>query len=131
MFSVEAMKPAVFTTEPAPKTIPFGLIRNTRPFEPSRPRMLEASWPTTRLSTALAADGCTKRVTSPRPIENAFQLMIVPGVFVTVSALPEGTKLAEPAVTCGPVGFANDSSQHASMTKYAIGRSVAACVAAL
>jgi hypothetical protein len=69
-----------------------------------------------------------KRVTSPRAIENVFQLMIVPGVFVTTSALLEGTKVADPATTCDPAGLASESSLHASMTKYAIGRSAGPCV---
>ncbi len=35
MFSVEAVMPATSITEPAPKVMPEGLIRNTRPFDRS------------------------------------------------------------------------------------------------
>ena len=40
-------------TESRPKTIPWGLIKNTRPFERKLPRMLDTSPPTTRFNTAL------------------------------------------------------------------------------
>src|SRR4051812_17589568 len=49
--------------------------------------------------------------------------MMVPGVLVTVSDFAVFWKLAEPAATLAPVGFAAASSQHAAMTQKAIGRS--------
>src|SRR5258708_31797837 len=48
-----------------------------------------------------------KRVTSSFWIENCCQLMIAPGVFVMVSALPLVAKEALPAATLGPEGLAN------------------------
>ncbi len=91
---------------PAPTTTPLGLIRNTRPFESSWPRSADCPGPVTRLSTALAAPLWMKRVTSSGRIENACQLMIAPGVLVTVSVLPLVAKLAAPWATAGPVGLA-------------------------
>src|SRR5687768_10758252 len=131
MFSVEAMKPAVSMRAPAPNTMPCGLTRKTRPFDLSDPRMLEASLPVTRFSTALDADSWTKRVRSPAPIENDCQLMTVPGALVTVSFAPEGEvrNEAAPAATLGPAGFAEAPWPHASRTASAIGRSGNAAVA--
>ena len=63
MFSVEATKPCVSMTLPAPNTIPLGLIRNTRPLEPRVPSiwLLWLGLPAwTRLSTVLAAFCCWK-----------------------------------------------------------------------
>ena len=65
------------------------------------------SAPTTRLSTALDADCCWKRVISFAPIEKPCQLMIVPGVLVTFSVRASGVaKDAEPLTTCGRAGLA-------------------------
>ncbi len=55
MRSVEAAKPATSIIAPWPKTMPFGLTRNTRPLDRSLPRICVGSCPTTRFSTALAA----------------------------------------------------------------------------
>ena len=53
MFNVDATKPFTSTCAPCPNTMPFGLTRNTRPFDCSAPRMREGSWPMMRFSTAL------------------------------------------------------------------------------
>src|SRR4029079_5033605 len=64
------------------------------------------SAPTTRFRTALAADGCTKRVVSPAPIENCCQLMIAPGLLVMERRPPFVENAAWPLTTTGPVGLA-------------------------
>ncbi len=84
--------------------------------------MPEGSPPTTRFSTALEADCCTKRVVSPAPMENRGQLMMAPGALVTVSVLPEVWNWAEPAATLPPVGLAPAVEQKASRTAQAAGR---------
>src|SRR5882672_4640513 len=67
-----------------------------------------------RFKTALEADCWRKRVMSWLGIEKLCQLMIVPGVLVTVRVLPCVAKLAWPRVTVGPVGFAcaNSAAKH-------------------
>ena len=107
MLSVEAAKPATSITAPWPKAMPEGLIRKTRPLELSWPRISEGFWPTTRFSTPLAACCWMKRVISSFWIENCCQLMIAPGVFVTVSVLPLTEKLTPPAAIEAPEGLAN------------------------
>src|SRR5688572_24829722 len=85
MFVALTVNAAVSTTAPGPNTTPLGLIRNTRPFEVSCPRILEMSGPTTRFSTTLAADCCWNCVSWPAPIEKPCQLMIEFGELVTLT----------------------------------------------
>ncbi len=73
--------------------------------------MLDVTPPVTRLSTADAAFCCAKRVISPEPIEKLCQLMIAPGVLVTVSALPVVAKVAAPFTTEGYRGLAGDHGE--------------------
>src|SRR5688572_24344672 len=81
-----ATRPATSTRAPAPNRTPFGLIRNTRPFDCNVPRITEGSItpadPVTRFSTALEFDCWMKRVISLAPIEKDCQLMIALGEFV-------------------------------------------------
>ena len=116
IFSVEATNPATSILALAPKNMPFGLIRKTRPFDCKVPRMIEGSTPTTRLSTVLAADCWMKRVVSAAPIENCCQLMIAPGVLMTDNKPPLLVMLARPLTTVGPTGFAyaNRPAKHAA-----------------
>ena len=107
MLSVEAAKPATSTTAPLPKPMPLGLIRKTRPFDTSEPRMAVGSWPVTRLSTVLAACCWMKRVISSRAMENCCQLMIAPGVLVMVSVPPLTEKVTPPRTIVAPEGLAN------------------------
>src|SRR4051812_16231578 len=93
--------------------MPFGLINTTRPFDCKLPRMADGFAPTTRFNTALDADCWIKRVISPALTEKPCQLMMVPGEFVMLSALPLCTNPACPRTTSAPVGFAttaDDSS---------------------
>ena len=122
MFRLEATKPAVSISAPAPTVTPLGLIRNTRPFESSWPSSAECSGPVTRLSTALAAPDCTKRATSSARIEKPCQLMIVPGAFVTVRFLPTALKLAAPLTTDGPTGLASAAEAKQDATAIVISR---------
>jgi hypothetical protein len=77
MSLVVARKLAVLTTAEGPNRIPSRLMRKTRPFAVSVPRISEGpSPPVTRLSTTDELPGwlnCTRSLT---PILNVFQLMI-------------------------------------------------------
>ena len=117
MFSVDAVNPATSMREPCPNMTPFGLIRKTLPFDCSAPRIWLGSWPTMRLSTALFAPCCTKRVTSPGAIEKVCQLMIVFGVFVIVNTLPCWWKVAVPLTTTGAVGAATAAEKTPARSK--------------
>jgi hypothetical protein len=70
--------------------------------------MLVTPPPVTRLSTALAALGCTKVVSSPDPIENEFQLMIAVLLnwLIVTLGVPVPEIVADPAATEPPVGLA-------------------------
>ncbi len=107
MSSVEATSPFTSTFAPAPKTMPFGFTRNTRPLDCSAPRICEGSWPVMRFNTALEESCCTKRATSPAPMLKPGQLMIVPGVLVMVRTLPRGSKIALPRTARPPSGMAH------------------------
>ena len=107
MFSVEATRPATSTTAPRPNTMPFGLIRNTRPFDCREPRIWLGSPPVTRFSTWLALDCWMKRVTSPAPMENDRQSMMALGELVMVSVEPCCWNAAVPLPTVGSSGLAN------------------------
>ena len=93
MRRVDAVKPAVSTTAPAPTAMPEGLTSTRRPLELRVPKMAEGLLPTTRLIDRLAASGCWKWVVLPPGIEKLCQLMaewFVPAPFcvVTRSLLP-------------------------------------------
>src|SRR5438132_14380847 len=67
---VLARKPAVLTTAEGPNRIPSRLMRNTRPFAVSVPRISEGpSPPVTRLSTTEELPGWLKRTLSGADIE--------------------------------------------------------------
>ena len=106
MCAVEATRPPTSMRAPWPKTMPFGLIKKTLPFDCSCPRIEEGSAPTTRLSTALDADCCWKLVISLAPIEKLCQLMTAPGLLVIVRVLPAALKVAWPLTTTGATGLA-------------------------
>ena len=69
--------------------VPLETIKKTRPLDDKVPRINNGSWPRTRFNTVEAALCCWNRVTSPAVVLNDCQLMIAPGVFVTVNVLPE------------------------------------------
>ena len=75
------------------------------------PRIWEGSPPVTRLRTWLWALCCTKRVVSFVLMEKPFQLMMVPGVLVTVSVLPAGGKVGSPVHDhwCGRVALCHSA----------------------
>ena len=79
----------MFTTALRPKMMPLGLIRNTRPLDSIWPRMADGFCPTMRLSTALLALRCRKRVISPWLMEKPFQLMMALGLLVMLRTSPE------------------------------------------
>ena len=110
-FIVLEMNAATSTRPPCPTMMPAGLISHTRPFELSVPSSTEGSLPSTRFSTALLAEAWLNRVVSPAPMENVFQLMMAPLLFVTVSRPPFCAKAAVPLTTCGAVGFAQVDSE--------------------
>jgi hypothetical protein len=114
--SDEATRPATSIRAPAPKTMPFGLMSATRPLDCSVPRICEGSTPVTRLSTLESALCCTKRVVSPAPMEKDCQLMMAPGVLVTVRVDPCLAIDAWPLTTDAPVGFPHAGAWKAHAT---------------
>ena len=58
MSDVVAIRLPMFSCEPRPKMMPFGLIRNTRPFELKDPKIADGSLPVTRLSVTELELGC-------------------------------------------------------------------------
>ena len=88
IFSVDATRPATLTCEPAPNTMPFGLIRNTRPFDCRAPRIWVGSPPVTRLSTLLELLCWMNFTISPAEMEKLVQLMIAFGLLVIVKIFP-------------------------------------------
>ena len=125
---VEATRPPTSIRAPAPKTMPFGLIRKTRPFDCSRPSRRDGSWPTTRLRTALLRVCWTKRVSSSGAIEKPCQLMIVPGALVTVSVLPAETTSPGRRPRSPPFGLGGAAAEAAGhgnrQARWAAGRGV-------
>ena len=111
---VVAVNPAVFTCAPLLNKMPFGLTRNTRPFDCRLPKMEDTLCVVTRLSTALALVGCVKRVVSPAPMEKPCQLIMVLGALVTVRVVPLVTNIALPFITVGPMGLAHACEPHAA-----------------
>ncbi len=107
-FAVLATSPATSTRESRPNTMPYGLTRKTWPFACSRPRICDASLPTTRLRTTACADGCWNTTDSPVPMLKLCQSMAaLLLVWRTCSAAPAGAPmLAWPATTLPPVGSA-------------------------
>ena len=101
---VLATRPATSTRAPAPNSTPFGLSSHTWPLLDRLPRMWDGSCPTTRFSTLLLADGCTKRTASCAPMENCCQFSSAPAVLVTVSWRPWVCSVAWPCTTCRPDG---------------------------
>ena len=85
---LDATSPFTSTFAPWPKTMPFGLIRKTLPFDSRLPRILLGSCPVMRFSTALLPFCWMKRVISPAWMEKLCQLMMVLGVFVIEKMLP-------------------------------------------
>jgi hypothetical protein len=79
---VDATSPATSICAPAPKRMPLGLMRNTRPFDCRAPRIEEGFCAMTRFNTALEADCWRKRVISLAPIEKLCQLMMALGELV-------------------------------------------------
>ena len=99
MRSVDAIRPATSTREPAPNKTPFGLSSHTVPLLDRPPKIRLASCPNTRLSTLLAALGCSKRTDWPAPMENCCQFSTALAVLVTVIAAPRVTTAACPCTT--------------------------------
>ncbi len=126
-FRLEATRPAVSITEPAPKTMPFGLIRKTRPLDCSVPRIEDGFCVVTRLRTAEEPDCWTNLVISPAPIEKLCQLMIALGELVTWSRLPACRNAALPLTTVGTVGLAYAESEKQAATARASGLTAEPC----
>ena len=86
MRMVDAISPATSTRAPAPNNTPFGLSSHTAPLLDKLPKIWLASCPSTRLSTLLAALGCSKRTDWPAPMENCCQFSTALAELVTVIA---------------------------------------------
>ncbi len=114
---LDATRPATSTRASRPNSTPFGLIRNTLPFDCKEPRILLGSCPVMRFSTLLPAFCWTKRVISPWLTEKLCQLMMVLGVFVIVNRLPCWLNVAWPCTTCGKTGLAWAALKQAAISK--------------
>ena len=75
MRNVEAVKPALSTTAPAPTVIPAGFTSTSRPLEPSVPKIALGSGPVTRLIDVLVLPGCANQVLLPAGMPKLCQLM--------------------------------------------------------
>ena len=106
MFNVDATRPATSTRAVAPNNTPLGLSNHTWPLLLRLPKMADGSLPTTRLSTLLAAPGCSNRTLLPAPMENCCQFSSALAELVTVMRLPWVSTDAWPCTTCQPVGKA-------------------------
>ncbi len=101
MRRVDAVKPAVSTTAPAPTAMPAGLTSTSLPLELSVPKMADGLLPSTRLIDVLAAVGCAKWVVAPGATPKLCQfsaLWAVPAPFCVVMSvlLPWVVMLAAP-----------------------------------
>ena len=118
MRRVDAVKPAVSTTAPAPTVMPAGLTSTSRPLEPSVPKMALGSGPSTRLIEVLVLPGCANHVLVPAATPKLCQLIaewLVPAPFcvVTVSRDPLCVKVALPTIACAPVDWARAGGSEA------------------
>jgi hypothetical protein len=129
--SVEAVKPAVSTTAPAPTVMPAGLTRTSFPLEPSVPKMALGSRPVTRLIDVLLLPGWANQVLLPAGMEKLCQLIaewLVPAPFcvVTVRREPLWLRVALPTMAWAPLGCARAglpaAKQAASASAIANGR---------
>ena len=90
---------------PPPNTMPFGLINSTCPLASSRPRMIDAWGPVTRLSVADPADGCTNRTCAPAPIPKLRQSIIARSLVWSTRVTEALVEIcASPARTTPPSG---------------------------
>jgi len=106
MLRVDATMPPTSTCEPRPNSTPFGLTRNSCPFDDKRPKISEALLPSTRLSAIDEAFGCWNTTEFPAPMEKVCQLRIAFWeVWLTCSEEAFGAVIvAVPAATWPPVG---------------------------
>ena len=108
---LDAVKPAVSTTAPAPTVIPAWLTKTRFPLLPKVPNNCDGVLVTTRLIDVLEALGCWKNVVLPCGTEKLCQLMaewLVPAPFwvVTSKLVPEVAIVACPTTATPPAGFA-------------------------
>ena len=68
--SVVATRPAASTVAPFAKNTPLGLMRTTRPFAESEPRIADGATPVTLFAAIELMEGWTNRTLSCFPIEN-------------------------------------------------------------
>src|SRR5207244_9069925 len=107
MLRVVARKLPTFTWAPAPKMMPFGLIRKIRPLASNCPRSCEVSPPTTRLRAMAVEPGWMNRTSSLEPMLNPVQLMMALGVpWVIWRVVPAWLNVAEPPTIWAPWGSA-------------------------
>src|SRR5438552_12435084 len=108
MLRVVARRLPTFTWAPAPKMMPFGLIRKIRPLASNCPRICEVSPPTTRLRATALEPGWMNRTSPLEPMLNPVQLMIALGVpWVIWRVLPSWLTVAEPPTIWAPWGSAH------------------------
>src|SRR6056297_562031 len=99
---------------PSPTSMPKGLMRNTWPFDSSRPSSNDGSLVTTRFSTLESLEGCMNRVISSGAMEKVCQSMTLRWVpVVIVRMLSSWSMVAWPRTTLPPLGLAM-ATEHAS-----------------
>ena len=117
---VVASRPATSTWEPAPKTIPLGLIRKMLPLACRAPWMFETWLPSTRFRVIESLPAfCAKRTSSPASMLKSVQLMMpfCRAWVITSSLLFMVPMLMPPCTATPPVGPARATELVAPMTE--------------
>ena len=108
MLAVVATSPPTSTLAPAPITTPLGLTSMTVPLADKLPMILDGSFPVTRFSVTLEAEGCWKVTFSPASMLKDFQVMMALSVDwrISIDFGVADRMVAAPAVTVPSRGLA-------------------------
>ena len=121
---VVASRPPTSTCAPAPKTMPRGLLRNTRPLACSWPRISDGSAPVTRLNRMACALGCSTCTRSPAAMLKLRQSKPARWVVWRICSVPGAVwaSCAWPWVGVAPSGRAQAAGATASSSALAAAR---------
>ena len=122
--SVVASRPPTSTCAPAPKTMPRGLLRNTRPLACSWPRISDGSAPVTRLNRMDCGLGCSTCTRSPAAMWKLRQSKPARSVVWRICSVPGAVwaSCAWPWVGVAPSGRAHAAGAVASSSAQAAAR---------